>query len=214
MFQDARPPLVYAVKTTSSMEETKKFIFLWMITQNSPQWCWDDKQHYKTMKNLIVNWFKQLIIDVFDEEFKKRLTPEKIQSINDPHLITSEGGLKIRWSEKTKDERKFYLSKPCWLDSFSYFLVFAPFVVEEETYLSTGRWTGGNFLDSYSKASTQQVEFISRIFSVCGISKLEAISAYEINITKTGALSWEEIMPKLFEAIQVFLKKQELVEAS
>lgn len=182
------------------------------------------------MKNLIISFLKSLgfalssdLQNVKEElketnakldSVKQILTPEKVKKSLDPNLHEfPEKELKIRVNQTTgvnnknsnsdKDWYEFNISKPCWGDGPAYgwdnsFFPFLKFGIFE---IKAGKKIGyDSDKDNYVEAP-ELIKFFDAIKGTQMISGIINITAFSFKLQKTSALSWDEVLPKVLEAI-------------
>jgi hypothetical protein len=154
------------------------------------------------MKNYIFNLFKDLFILLLEEEFDKKLHTARGKKIIDPNLSEFKN-VKIFLKKDEKDGIYFHISKQCWSVGVSRFSMKAPFS-GVSVLLDTSYYDNGVRNQRSCEATESQEKFLLAIFSVPGVAGVQAYTSYQLRITKSAALSWEEMLPKIFEVINDF----------
>ncbi len=131
---------------------------------------------------------------------KNQLTPEKIQEVVDPSLIKfPEKGVSLRIKGEGKDEKTFLVSRPCWEDGVSeWFVSFPP---QKWVYYWSYFDGHGTKQSSNIEIFTSLKKFVEKIFGTNCIAKIDAENAFHFKLTKSGAQTWDEVTPKVLDAI-------------
>lgn len=144
------------------------------------------------------------------DSVKKLITPKKVKQFQDPALHEfPKKDLKIRVTkaEPYKDGLMFHISKSCWNDAPAEISSSVPFSL-------IGIWfgyydeNGNRFISTSSKEHIktegkypEMLSFLERISQIAGVSKIDSDNSMALMLTKSGAVTWEEILPKVLEAI-------------
>lgn len=183
------------------------------------------------MKKLIISFLKGLgfalnsnleeqktKLSKFEEKLisvEQMLTPEKVKQIKDPNLYEfKEKDLKIRINQTTgiknsnsnsdKDWYEFNISKPCWGDgpAYSWDNSFYPFLKLGIFDIKEGKKIGydDSKKDNYVEAP-KLIKFLNTIKNTQMISGIINTTAFSFKLQKSAALSWDEVLPKVLEAI-------------
>jgi hypothetical protein len=176
------------------------------------------------MKNLIISFLKtcgvcfnsdlQKIQDELKtnkEELasvKNLLTPENAKKVLDPNLYEfPEKDLKIRVTkaESYKDTLRFHTNKGCWEKGPADITSFAPFSNISVFYGNRtnkgDRIMSSGSKDYWEEKDSNMVSFLETIFKLGGISRISSENSMTFNLTKSGAIVWEEILPEVLKAI-------------
>lgn len=162
------------------------------------------KEYYETLSNNL-------------SEFEGKLTPKKIQEINDPNLhISASGKVQLRKTDFIKDWDLVKNNKKDWSSFHTSLSVFVPRATTEETFrfYSFAQQKGSDSRISASTAywlhdalppNNSADVLTEKLFEISGI-KAVVITPYEVAVFKTPALTWEDITPKitsiLFETLE------------
>lgn len=146
---------------------------------------------------LIEEKIKSLTDEV--SKMKEMLTPQKVKSITDPSLHEfPDKGLTIRslrTSTNSKDSKDFSTSLPCWKEGATEFKVIYPFSGKIKV---TG---GAGYYDTSHGISESLRNFLNLLFKTDVVTQINVDNPFEFTITKSRASSWEEVTPKVLEAI-------------
>ncbi len=169
----------------------------------------------------IAKWFYEEFLKSFIEEFLKssekkitnqvnslkqevdalnaKLTPGKVQEINDPTLHTKEE-YKIRVGKVAsynKDERTFHLSHPLYRDASAdeFRFHFPNLRVVKQISISDY-----HHQEVEVEVSDEVLEAAKAIYATNLCTDVR-LTPFRIEFTKSGACTWEEVLPKVLEAL-------------
>ncbi len=137
-------------------------------------------------------------IETIGDELAKinsKLTPERTRKITSPYLIEfSEKKLKILTEKikREKDEKIFHTSLPCWENGLQE--MWAKFPLLE--YIESN-----NSSKPKVEATGSIKTFVETIFATNCVAQIVSENAFHFKLTKPGSLTWDEVMPKITEAI-------------
>lgn len=150
-------------------------------------------------------WDSHIKTSKLAKEASEKLTPKKAKEILDPNLYELGGNLKIRITLATysKDHATMHISHPCWDDGRPGFRARTPLTNNSVEYYNDQGKTGSWY---FTEATPSCQAFIKKMFLTNSVSEISGDSAFQIQITKPGSLSWEEVIPKLNKAISEHIK--------
>ncbi len=141
-------------------------------------------------------------------KIKDQLTPAKVKKVHDPSLHEFEAkGLSIRVNKTNyPDQLTFFTSKPCWKNGKAEFQSAYPFELITELYNSYDKngiqerhiCEQKYWLDC--KNGEESLKFLTA-FKDLPISEIKTASSFEFNITKSGAVAWDKILPSVLHTI-------------
>jgi len=133
-------------------------------------------------------------LNIWKKDIEQKLTPEKIQALKDPSLVTSpDGRFKIRIEKGDRIEKDY---------------------IKMHTSLPILTGNDGNlwhFVFPYTACNTFNRSCPDHLYKTLNdIYKIQAcikvmFSPFGVSIVKTPAVSWDEILPRLEEIIFNFL---------
>ena len=141
--------------------------------------------------------FQKEIKELIAKEVELKMTPEKIRASKDPNIYEKDG-LKIRidGAGRSKDSLQFEVSKPL-------------FTSQEATLFNfsfPGKLNTACSADE-SKITNVVSQLRDGIFALEGVTEC-TILPYEVSVTKSGAVSWDDLKLKITELLfKVMLNK-------
>ncbi|MDB4984781.1 MAG: hypothetical protein JWM20_960 [Patescibacteria group bacterium] len=162
-------------------------------------WIWSlisNSEAFEKVVNEMINKKLKLVEKSWDEgfeslsnqvsEMEEKLTPEKIRRIQDPNRF-EKNGIAIRFVPDKKDYATFHFSKPLFSEGVYAYAFDYP--MKKVCVTSIGK-------DSEVTERIAQVRDSIFDLAVCESLGIRALS---ISVRKTGALSWDEIIPQINE---------------
>lgn len=135
---------------------------------------------------------------------KDLLSPKMVKMLQDPNLYEFPlKGLKIRIEHKnSKDTILIHSSKPCWTDGRPDFVVKFPFDEKFVKYRYDGGGKhGGSMINENVSEAESLKKFIKTMMDTNCLVEIDANTAFTFYVDKPGSSTWEEVIPKIKDAI-------------
>ncbi|MCF7831865.1 MAG: hypothetical protein K9M36_03200 [Candidatus Pacebacteria bacterium] len=133
---------------------------------------------------------------------EEMLTPAKVASITDPSLKKFDK-FSVRVNHgSSKDEVTLGLSHPVFSEEDKYFS-FASSSFRFPEFRPMSR--GGNyvFIDGYVLTNEEgPKKIVKALYATHQVAVIHITSAFEIVLQKPAALSWEDVLPKIYKALE------------
>ncbi len=166
----------------------------------------------KKIKEAIEKFKTENFDSVFEmvNQHEKLLTPDKVKKILDPSLHEFQAKrLKIRVNKgQYSDQMVFFLNKRCWTEGPAEIESIAPFGSISEYFNGlfdkSGKQHSSGWPRDYwvSNKNGQGISNFLDLFNELPVSKIRSLSCYQFEITKSGAVSWDEVLPLILEKLE------------